>query len=74
MPHAIDVDGYTITMFDPINHDSLEADADSPSVVAVSPRDRRWVRIRRLVVMPWRAHADQLDLAFNPAGEVLRSA
>src|SRR6266851_2283320 len=24
MPHAIDVDGHTLTMFDPINHDSLE--------------------------------------------------
>ena len=26
MPHAIDVDGQTITMFDPINHESLEDD------------------------------------------------
>ena len=26
MPHAIDVDGHIITMFDPINHESLEAD------------------------------------------------
>ena len=24
MPHAIDVDGHIITMFDPINHESLE--------------------------------------------------
>ena len=27
MPHAIDVDGHIITMYDPINHESLEADA-----------------------------------------------
>ena len=26
VPHAIDVDGQTITMFDPITHESLEAD------------------------------------------------
>ena len=34
MPHAIDVDGQIITMFDPINHESLEADAEP------SERDR----------------------------------
>jgi len=67
MPHAIDVDGHTITMFDPINHDSLEADADSSSIVAVAPRDRRWVRIRRPVVMVGgELTLDQLDLSFNP--------
>ena len=34
MPHAIDVDGHIITMFDPINHESLEADAEASSVIA----------------------------------------
>jgi hypothetical protein len=67
MPHAIDVDGHTITMFDPINHDSLEADTDSSSIVAAAPRDRRWVRIRRPVVMVGgELTLDMLDLAFNP--------
>ncbi len=67
MPHAIDVDGHTITMFDPINHDSLEADTESSSVIAVAPRDRRWVRIRRPVVMVGgELTLDQLDLSFNP--------
>ncbi len=67
MPHAIDVDGHTITMFDPINHDSLEADSDTSSVIAVAPRDRRWVRIRRPVVMVGgELTLDMLDLAFNP--------
>ncbi|MCU1383283.1 MAG: ATPase central protein [Acidobacteria bacterium] len=67
MPHAIDVDGHTVTMFDPINHDSLEGDADTSSVIAVAPRDRRWVRIRRPVVMVGgELTLDMLDLAFNP--------
>jgi hypothetical protein len=69
MPHAIDVDGHTITMFDPINHESLEADAaaEASSVVAVAPRDRRWVRIRRPVVMVGgELTLDMLDLTFNP--------
>jgi hypothetical protein len=68
MPHAIDVDGHTVTMFDPINHESLEADTDSSSVIsAVVPRDRRWVRIHRPVVMVGgELTLDMLDLAFNP--------
>ncbi|MCC7416570.1 MAG: ATP-binding protein [Acidobacteria bacterium] len=66
MPYAIDVDGHVITMFDPINHDSLEADAESTSVVAQAPRDRRWVRIRRPVVMVGgELTLDMLDLTYN---------
>ena len=67
MPHAIDVDGHTITMFDPITHDSLEADPDTSSVIATAPRDDRWVRIRRPVVMVGgELTLDMLDLTFNP--------
>ena len=67
IPHAIDVDGHTLTMFDPINHDSLEADADTSSVIAVAARDRRWVHIRRPVVMVGgELTLDMLDLTFNP--------
>jgi len=67
VPHAIDVDGHTITMFDPINHDSLETEADASSVISIAPRDRRWVRIRRPVVMVGgELSLDMLDLTFNP--------
>ena len=67
MPYAIDVDGHTLTMFDPINHESLEEGAHSASVVSIAPRDRRWVRIRRPVVMVGgELTLDKLDLTFNP--------
>jgi hypothetical protein len=67
MPHAIDVDGHTLIMFDPINHESLEADAEASSVIAVAPRDRRWIRIRRPVVMVGgELTLDMLELTFNP--------
>ena len=67
MPHAIDIDGHVITMFDPINHESLEADAEASSVISIAPRDRRWVRIRRPVVMVGgELTLDMLDLTFNP--------
>src|SRR5215468_10040087 len=55
-------------MFDPIAHESLETDeGDASSVVVGSRRDRRWVRIRRPVVMVGgELTLDMLDLTFNP--------
>jgi DNA-binding MarR family transcriptional regulator len=68
MPYAIDVDGHIITMYDPINHERLDTDEpDMTSVIAAAPRDRRWVRIRRPVVMVGgELTLDMLDLTFNP--------
>lgn len=69
IPHAIDVDGHTVTMFDPITHEALDDDAAgaTPSVIAVKPRDRRWIRIRRPVVMVGgELTLEMLDLRFNP--------
>ena len=70
MPHAIDVDGYTITMFDPINHERLEETEDKSLLIAEAPRDRRWVRIRRpVVIVGGELTLDMLDLTFNPASK-----
>jgi MoxR-like ATPase len=68
IPHALDVDGNVITMYDPANHESLEADDPDPlSIIASAPRDRRWVRIRRPVLMVGgELTLDMLDLTFNP--------
>ena len=67
IPYALDIDGHTITMFDPTTHESLETDEpDSLSIIAAPPRDRRWVRIRRPVVMVGgELTLDMLDLTFN---------
>ena len=77
MPHAIEVDGHIITMFDPINHQRARRRTSRArsSVIAAAPRDRRWVRIRRPVVMVGgELTLDMLDLTFNPLVEVLRGA
>src|SRR5437763_14629814 len=44
VPHAIDVDGQTITLYDPVNHESLDTSDTEPdiqSIVKPPPRDRR---------------------------------
>jgi DNA-binding PadR family transcriptional regulator len=67
VPHAIDVDGHVVTVYDPINHESLDTEAEPTSVVNGPPRDRRWVRIRRpVVIVGGELTLDMLDLTFNP--------
>lgn len=66
VPYAISVDGQIITIFDPITHESLEIDGEATSVVTAASRDRRWVRIRRpVVVVGGELTIDMLDLTFN---------
>jgi hypothetical protein len=66
MPYAIEVDGQVITMFDPVNHEAVDEDPGPASIIATEPRDRRWVRIRRPVVMVGgELTLEMLDLTFN---------
>src|SRR5688572_13544191 len=51
VPHAIDIDGQTITVFDPVNHVPLGSTAASTSVIAAAVHDRRWEKIKRPVVV-----------------------
>ena len=67
MPFALDIDGQIITMYDPTTHQSLEGDEpDATSIIAAAPRDRRWIRVRRPVVMVGgELTLEMLDLTFN---------
>ena len=67
IPHAIDVDGQIITVFDPISHRSLEKEETSSLLIAATMHDRRWVKVRRPVVtVGGELTLDMLDLTFNP--------
>jgi predicted ATPase with chaperone activity len=67
VPHAIDVDGQIITLYDPVNHVTLEEVDDSSSILKTAARDRRWVRIKRPVVtVGGELTLEMLDLSFNP--------
>jgi len=75
MPHAIEIDGHIITMFDPITHVPLDPmEARVASVIDGSSHDRRWVRITRPVVMVGgELTLDMLDLRFNPIAKFYES-
>ena len=67
VPHAIDVDGQTITMFDPVNHVHVGSTAAATSVIATAAHDRRWEKIQRpVVVVGGELTLEMLDLTFNP--------
>ena len=66
MPHALDVDGHIITMYDPVNHQSLDEEESPSGLVRSGGHDRRWVRIRRpVVVVGGELTLDMLDLTYN---------
>src|SRR4051812_30171596 len=67
IPHALDVDGQIITMFDPVNHVHLRSTEASASVITSAAHDRRWECIRRpVVVVGGELTLEMLDLTFNP--------
>jgi hypothetical protein len=69
MPYAIEVEGHIVTMYDPISHEPLEELEvnTASSIIAAEPRDRRWIRIRRpVVIVGGELTLDMLDLTFNP--------
>ncbi len=68
MPYAIDVDGQTIIMYDPVSNQLAPgARAGGDSVVSIAATDRRWERIiRPVVVVGGELTLEMLDLTFNP--------
>ena len=71
VPHALDIDGQIVTLFDPINHQCVEHETDQSSVIAAPPFDKRWVRIRRPVaIVGGELTLEMLDLTFNPMSKL----
>ena len=66
VPHALDVDGQIITMFDPVNHRRTSVADETVSVITNATLDQRWERIRRpVVVVGGELTLEMLDLSFN---------
>ena len=66
MPHALDVDGHIVTLFDPVTHVPEPVEEESQLMRAATETDARWVRIKRPVItVGGELTLDQLDLKFN---------
>ena len=69
MPYAIDVDGQTITMYDPVSHQlgGRRSVGGEPASSPSTSIDRRWEKIvRPVVVVGGELTLEMLDLTFNP--------
>jgi len=66
IPHAIEVEGQIVKVFDPVNHEPIEATAES-GLMLDSRWDARWVRCRRpMVMVGGELTLEALDLAYSP--------
>lgn len=79
IPHAIEIDGQIIKVFDPINHSPIVKETipydrrteDQNSYTVNRRRDHRWVHCRRpVVVVGGELTLAQLELVFDPIAKV----
>jgi predicted ATPase with chaperone activity len=67
IPHALEVEGNIIRVFDPVNHEVVDEDADDSSITAESAHDRRWLRCRRpMVMVGGELTLASLELSYSP--------
>jgi predicted ATPase with chaperone activity len=68
IPHALEVEGNIIRLFDPVNHEPVEADTPQSGLDGGQQLDRRWVVCRRpMVMVGGELTLASLELAYNPA-------
>jgi predicted ATPase with chaperone activity len=69
IPHAIEVEGHIIRLFDPVNHEPLPPDESGAGFDAGRGLDDRWIRCRRpLVTVGGELTLEQMQLNPNPSG------
>lgn len=77
IPYAIDVDGQTIALFDPVYHHPIPDPEPEPSsdLLAVRPNyDRRFLRVERpTVLVGGELTLDQLDLQHDPITKIYKA-
>ncbi len=65
IPHALEVEGQIVRLFDPVNHIELPL-PESDGLALDAPPDLRWVRCRRpLVTVGGELTLDALELSYN---------
>ena len=67
VPHAIEVEGSIIRVFDPVTHQALSSESTAGNIDAGVAVDNRWVRCRRpLMMVGGELTLEALELSYNP--------
>jgi predicted ATPase with chaperone activity len=69
IPHAIEVEGSIVRVFDPVNHEPIGSEeADDQGLDLGTRHDSRWIRCRRpLITVGGELTLDALELSYNPS-------
>jgi predicted ATPase with chaperone activity len=74
IPYAVTVDGHIIRLFDPVNHEPVQAPGEPDQLTRISDSDGRWVRCRRpLVTVGGEMTLDAVDLWYSSASGLYRA-
>jgi len=74
IPHALEVEGNIIRVFDPVIHEPLPVPEQEAILDEGPTNDRRWVQCRRPVVMVGgELTMEALDLSYNPVSGFYRA-
>jgi hypothetical protein len=75
IPHAIEVEGAIVRLFDPVNHEPItDTEDEEPSLDLGFRHDHRWVRCRRpMVTVGGELTLDALELSYNPSAGFYRA-
>jgi predicted ATPase with chaperone activity len=66
IPHALEVEGYIVKVFDPVNHEEVPFPDETESLTIGPSVDRRWARCKRpLVMVGGELTMDALELRYN---------
>jgi predicted ATPase with chaperone activity len=66
IPHALEVEGQIIRLFDPVNHEVIPTERNPDSLTTAQSGDRRWVRCRRpMVMVGGELTLSSLELSYN---------
>jgi predicted ATPase with chaperone activity len=67
IPHALEVEGHIVRLFDPVNHEVVPTAEDDTSLTSLFAGDRRWVRCRRpMVMVGGELTLSSLELSYSP--------
>jgi len=67
IPHALEVDGHVITLFDPVNHEPVAVADTTSDLVSEDRVDQRWILCKRpLVTVGGELTLSALDLSYSP--------
>jgi predicted ATPase with chaperone activity len=67
IPHALEIEGQIVRLFDPVNHELVPTEHDENSLTSLHAGDRRWVRCRRpMVMVGGELTLSSLELSYSP--------